>query len=94
MYVGVTNDLEQRIIEHYLNGPETFTGKYNCYILVYYECFRYINAAIRREKQIKTWSRMKKHALIETMNPRWNNLNYSLFGRWPPVRMFHRKDRQ
>src|SRR6266498_5206719 len=85
LYVGVTNSPEQRIVEHYLNtnSSETFTGRYKCFILVYFECFRYINQAITREKQIKKWSRTKKHSLIESINPTWNNLNHKLFGVWP-----------
>jgi len=62
LYTGVTNNLEQRIIEHYLNKGDvkTFTGKYNCFYLVYYECTQYINNAILREKEIKSWNRKKK----------------------------------
>jgi putative endonuclease len=52
LYTGVTNDLCQRIIEHYLNRgrPETFAGRYNCHFLLYYECFGYIEDAIARGK--------------------------------------------
>src|SRR6266496_1206408 len=90
LYVGVTNSLEQRIVEHYLNtnSSETFTGRYKCFILVYFECFKYINQAIMREKQIKKWSRTKKHSSIESTNPTWNNLNYALFREWPPKTLF------
>ena len=39
LYCGVTNNLEQRLMEHFLGKvtPDTFTGKYYCYWLVYYE---------------------------------------------------------
>lgn len=55
LYIGVTNDLQQRIVEHYLSrgNRSTFTGSYNCYFLVHDESFRYINEAIAREKEIK-----------------------------------------
>jgi len=54
LYTGVTNDLSQRLIEHWVNKgqPKTFAGKYYCYNLIYYEEFRYINDAIAREKEI------------------------------------------
>lgn len=94
LYVGVTNDLTQRLIEHFLNDgkPNTFAGKYHCYFLLYYEEFKYINEAIAREKQIKKWSWNKKPQLIESMNPKWQSLNGELFDQWPPRNMFHRKD--
>ena len=87
LYVGVTNNLEQRIIEHYLNkgNPSNFAGKYYCYLLVYYESHQYINDAIAREKQIKGWSRKKKERLIESFNSEWKFLNVEIFQKWPPV---------
>ena len=62
LYTGVTNDIEQRIIEHYLNrgNMKTFTGKYYCYFLVYYETFKYIDLAISREKKSKAGLEIKK----------------------------------
>lgn len=94
LYIGVTNDLLQRVIEHYLNrgNPVTFAGRYSCYWLIYYEEFKYINNAILREKELKGWTRDKKHRLIETMNPTWQSFNESLFEQWPPKQLFHRKD--
>ncbi len=55
LYTGMTNALEQRLIEHYIDRIErkTFTGKYNCHFLIYYESYRYVNDAIAREKEIK-----------------------------------------
>ena len=86
LYTGVTNDLEQRVLEHYLNRGrrETFTGKYYCYNLIFYEEYRYINCAIAREKEIRGWSRKKKLALIEMVNPSLTFLNAQLFEGWPP----------
>src|SRR5258705_5585317 len=57
LYTGVTNNLPQRLIEHYTNRgqPKTFAGKYYCYNLIYFECFQYINDAIAKEKVIKGW---------------------------------------
>ncbi|TMI86117.1 MAG: hypothetical protein E6H06_21300 [Bacteroidetes bacterium] len=58
LYIGVTNNLEQRIIEYYLDrgNEETFTGRYNVFYLLYYECTPYVNNVIAREKEIKGWS--------------------------------------
>ena len=62
LYTGVTNDLVQRLIEHWLERgkPATFAGKYYCYNLVYYQYIPYIINAIAREKEIKGWRRQKK----------------------------------
>ena len=86
LYIGVTNNLEQRIIEHYLNrgNTKTYAGKYFCYNLIYYESFQYIDEAIAREKEIKGWVRSKKEKLIDTFNLERNFLNNELFGHWPP----------
>jgi len=61
LYCGVTSDLQQRIIEHYLSkgNSKTFAGKCYCYWLVYFEHFKYINA-IAREKEVKKWRRKKR----------------------------------
>ena len=78
LYVGVTNDLERRLQEHlndYMNERKSFAGKYFCYNLVYYEWYQYIQAAIGREKEIKSWLRAKKDKLIATFNPDWRFLN-------------------
>ena len=93
-YTGVTNDLAQRITEHYLNRgiASTFAGKYYCHHLVYWEHYQYINDAIAREKEIKGWSRKKKLDLIKTINPNMNALNSSILD-WPPKDAVHRKGR-
>ena len=92
LYTGVTNNLEQRIIEHNLDkgNVKTFTGKYNCFYLLYYECTQYINNAILREKEIKGWSRKKKDELIKTINPTLKFLNHEVLGEWPPMNPSHR----
>lgn len=86
LYTGVTNNLTQRIIEHYLNrgNPKTFAGRYYCYNLIYHEWFQYIDKAFSREKQIKGWTRKKKEELIELTNPQWKVLNYEIVDDWPP----------
>lgn len=62
LYIGMTNNLEQRINEHYIDriDKKHFTGKYNCHFLIFYESYKYVNDAIAREKEIKGWLRIKK----------------------------------
>lgn len=78
LYIGVTNNLERRILEHKEGSIEGFTKKYGCNRLVYYEEYDDINFAISREKQLKNWNRAKKESLIKTLNPGWSDLFESL----------------
>ncbi len=75
LYVGVTNDLERRLFEHRNELVDSFTKRYHVHKLVYYEATSDVRAAIEREKQIKSWSRAKKNALVNTMNPKWKDLS-------------------
>ena len=79
IYIGMTNDLERRIYEHKNKIFEGFSKKYNLNKLVYYEYTNDVNAAIRREKEIKKWRREKKNKLIESMNPEWKDLEEEIF---------------
>ncbi len=79
IYIGMTNDLERRIYEHKNKIFEGFSKKYNLNKLVYYEYTNDVNAAIRREKEIKKWRREKKNKLIESMNPEWKDLEVEIF---------------
>ena len=79
IYVGVTNNLERRVYEHKYKLIPGFTSKYNIHRLVYFESTFDVTAAITREKQIKGWLRSKKIALIETLNPLWNDLSAEWF---------------
>ena len=72
------SDLIRRVYEHKNKMVAGFTKKYNVDRLVYYEECSEIIVAIEREKQIKGWSRKKKHALINTLNPQWNDLYPSI----------------
>jgi len=74
IYIGVTNDLIRRTLEHKNGIVDGFTKKYNCKKLIYYEYFTDINSAIEREKVLKKWRREKKENLIKTMNPAWTDL--------------------
>jgi putative endonuclease len=80
LYVGITNDLARRLIEHRGASAYSFTGRYKINQLVWYESFSDVNEAIEWEKKIKGWSRKKKVALIEEKNPHWFDLGDSLLG--------------
>jgi len=79
LYTGVTNDLERRAYEHKKKLVPGFTAKYNIDRLVYFETAEDVHAAIFREKQIKGWRRGKKLALIESVNPGWNDFSSRWF---------------
>ena len=79
LYVGVTNNLMRRVVEHKRHLVPGFTSKYKIDRLVYYEATPDIRAAIAREKQIKGWLRKKKLALITARNPMWRDLSDGWF---------------
>jgi putative endonuclease len=74
LYTGFCNDIYVRALQHKSDEGGTFTRRYKCDRLVYYKQFKYVFSAIRAEKQIKGWKRVKKVALIESMNPKWEDL--------------------
>ncbi|KIU26387.1 endonuclease [Sphingomonas melonis] len=74
IYVGVTSNLPRRAWEHREGTIDGFTQRYGCKLLVWFEAADTMDVAILREKQIKAGSRAKKVALIEAMNPLWNDL--------------------
>ncbi|MGD1209992.1 MAG: GIY-YIG nuclease family protein [Candidatus Acidiferrales bacterium] len=75
LYVGVTNNLFRRTVEHKEGRIPGFTEKYRIHRLAYFESFRYVRSAIAREKEVKAWRRSKKVALIEAVNPTWADLS-------------------
>ncbi|MEM8510077.1 MAG: GIY-YIG nuclease family protein [Bacteroidota bacterium] len=82
LYIGVTNDIQHRLSQHYFdseNARKSFAGKYNCYYLVHYEGFETAEEAIIREKELKKWRREKKDRLITSFNPDWDFLNSDVF---------------
>ena len=80
LYTGVTGNLERRVLQHRGKLLPGFTARYNITRLVYYEVSGEISAAIAREKQIKSWGRGKKIALIESLNRDWKDLSADWFG--------------
>lgn len=79
LYTGVTSDLIKRITQHRQGIPGSFSQKYGCKLLVYWQLHDTMESAILREKQIKAGSRANKIALIAAMNPEWRDLYDSLF---------------
>ncbi|MCL2675454.1 MAG: GIY-YIG nuclease family protein [Firmicutes bacterium] len=75
LYIGMTNDIDRRIYEHKNHAVPSFSDKYNLGKLIYVESTPYVNNAIAREKQLKRWSRAKKEALINELNPQWLDLS-------------------
>ncbi|PWN63741.1 GIY-YIG nuclease family protein [Chryseobacterium viscerum] len=75
LYIGVTSNLPKRVQQHKESYySQSFTSRYNLYILVYWESFQEIGDAIFREKQIKAGSRQKKLDLINSINSDWKDL--------------------
>jgi putative endonuclease len=74
LYTGVTGNLYGRILQHKKGEVEGFTKRYHVNRLVYYEPFKYVDNAIVRAKQIKSWTRAKRLALIKSLNPTWQDL--------------------
>ena len=75
LYVGFTSDIKERVYQHKNHLLPGFTDKYNVERLVYIETFGEAFAGIRREKQIKAWRREKKVRLIDSTNPKWDDLS-------------------
>ena len=74
LYTGVTSDLIKRVWQHREGLGDGFTKQYGCKTLVWFQLADTMDSAIACEKQIKGGSRRKKLALIEAMNPNWDDL--------------------
>ena len=74
LYTGVTSDMPRRAYEHREGLAPGFSKKHGCKMLVWYELYETMISAITREKQIKAGSRARKLALIENLNPDWDDL--------------------
>ena len=74
LYIGVTNNLERRLLEHREGKAGSFTARYKVDRLLYFEETNDVSEAIAREKQLKGWTRKRKLALAAQMNPRWLDL--------------------
>jgi putative endonuclease len=74
LYIGVTSNLPQRVYQHREELVNGFSKKYGIKILVYFEICDDMRSAIAREKSLKGITRAKKIALIESVNPDWEDL--------------------
>lgn len=74
LYVGVTSNLEQRVLQHRNGIGSLFTLKYRLRKVVFVERHPTMMSAISREKQVKSWNRERKVALISDLNPMWRDL--------------------
>jgi len=75
LYIGVTAALWSRVAAHKDGTIKGFTQQYHVKELVWYEHRHSMEAAIKREKQLKKWKRDWKIELIETFNPAWTDLH-------------------
>jgi len=79
LYIGVTNNLIRRVWEHKNNvNINSFTSKYKCHKLVYFEYTTNIETAIAREKQLMNWKREWKNGLVVKQNPDWIDLSIKI----------------
>lgn len=69
LYIGVTNNLIERVQNHKNGFGSIFTKKYSLTHLLYYEKYSSSIEAIKREKQVKKWNRAWKWELIKKQNP-------------------------
>ena len=74
LYIGVKNNLVQRVYQHKQSMFDGFTKKYCCHNLVYYELHSDMYSAITREKLLKKYTRARKIKLILQNNPQWQDL--------------------
>jgi len=79
LYTGVTGNLKRRIYEHKNKLADGFTNKYNVDKLVYYDSTDDVREAIKREKEIKGWKRIKKDDLVSEFNPEWRDLSEDIY---------------
>ena len=80
LYIGMTDDLVRRMLEHHEGALPGFTKKYGVKLLVWFEEHTSRELAFRRERQMKKWNRKWKLQLIEASNPEWRDLTPELGG--------------
>ena len=78
LYIGYTDDLSRRLIEHREGTFRGFTWKYEVHRLVWFETYESREEAFAREKRMKRWNRAWKLELIERFNPEWGDLTERL----------------
>jgi putative endonuclease len=78
LYIGVTSNLMARLHQHRAGVTGGFSKRYGVHRLVHFEMAETMESAITREKQLKTWRRYWKIALIEGENPFWEDRGIAL----------------
>lgn len=73
-YIGVTSNLDRRVLEHKAGIGSSFTSRYYLSDLLYFEPIKGIYHAIKREKQLKNWNKDWKWNLIKQENPGFEDL--------------------
>ena len=74
LYVGMTSDLANCVLDHKCNLFGGITGQYAINQLVYFEWQQDMVAARRREQEVRDMHRIWKLELIEQKNPEWRDL--------------------
>ncbi len=74
LYTGITSDLPGRIQAHREGRGSAFVKRYGVTRLVWFEEHPLYADAIQRETNLKRWKREWKLALIEKVNPNWDDL--------------------
>ena len=74
LYIGVTDDLPRRMEQHRTNTSPSFTRRYNCNRLVWFERFENLHQARAFERQMKKWNRAWKVTRVVELNPEWRDL--------------------
>jgi putative endonuclease len=94
LYVGLTDDMRKRMIQHKSGTFDGLTKKYKIDRLMYFETYTESKIAAHREKQIKKFRREKKVALFAGNNPEWKDLTPELFQTIgiPPLRQAQGRD--
>lgn len=80
IYVGSTDDLARRVLEHRDGVRAGFTKRHALHRLVWWEAHHSRDSAFRRERRIKEWRRTWKLMLIEAGNPTWRDLYGAFMG--------------
>lgn len=66
LYTGQTNNLEKRLKEHKSKSSKSakYTRSFKSVELVYSEEYKTRSEALKREAEIKKWTKVKKEALV------------------------------
>ena len=79
IYIGLTSNLIQRVVQHREGSADGFTKEHGCKMLVWFDAYDDLQEARRRELQMKEWKRSWKIKRIEERNIDWVDLYPSLF---------------